>query len=83
MGLDGFSKDTHVVTYTASRDGSVPEEFKDLPQEIDPSIGEPLLFKEKTHTEARENFYLGHALKKSYKNLRRFKVHSHKKVKKY
>jgi len=29
MGLN-YSKDTHIVTYTASRDGSVPEEFKDF-----------------------------------------------------
>merc|ERR1712032_307647 len=79
LGIDKITKDTHIITYSASPDGSVPEEFKDFRQEIDPTIGEPLLFKEKTHTDPKSNFHLGYALKKSYKNFRRFKTHSHKK----
>jgi hypothetical protein len=74
MGLN-LNKEDNFIEFKTARDGSVPEEFKDFQQNIDKSIDEPLLFKKKTHTEDRANFKLGIALKKSYKNLKRYKTH--------
>ena len=74
MGLN-LSKEDNYIEFTTARDGSVPEEFNDFEQRIDTSISEPLLFQKKTHTDDRSNFKLGIALKKSYKNLKRYKTH--------
>ena len=63
FGLNAVSKESHVVKFTSAADGSVPEEFKDFEQDIDPAIAEPHLFRKKTHTEDRDNFKLGMALK--------------------
>lgn len=63
IGPEAIVKNDHVVRFTSAPDGSVPEEFKDLRQDIDSSISEPLMWRKKTHTEDRQNVKLGHALK--------------------
>ena len=74
LGLD-LKKEDNYIEFKTARDGSIPEEFKDFEQNIDVTIGEPLVYQKKTHTEDRANFKLGIALKKSYKNLKRYKTH--------
>ena len=63
-----------MITYASNPD-NLPEEFKDLPLEIDDSIDIPLTARTKTHTDPRENFYLAKKLMKSYRKMRRFKIH--------
>lgn len=74
LGLN-LNKEDNYIEFKTARDGSVPEEFKDFEQNIDETMGEPLIYQKKTHTEDRANFKLGIALKKSYKNLKRYKTH--------
>ena len=74
LGLN-LNKEDNYIEFKTARDGSVPEEMADFEQNIDETIGEPLIYQKKTHTEDRANFKLGIALKKSYKNMRRYKTH--------
>lgn len=71
--MKSLNPDEAVITY--SSDGNIPEEFKDYRVEMDNSVDTPLGARVKTHTEDRQNFFLGHAYKQSYKKFRRFKEH--------
>jgi len=51
VGLDDINPENSVITFSSRRDGTLPEELKDIPVDIDPTIAEPLAFKKKTHTE--------------------------------
>jgi hypothetical protein len=75
IGPDAIVKNDHVIRFTSAADGSIPEELKDLKQDIDTSISEPILWRKKTHTEDKKNLKLGNALKKSFKTRRSFKVY--------
>ena len=73
LGLDRIdAKNTKIIYSTASE---IPEELKDVPVEIDESIGDPYYLREKTHVSPKRNYRLGMRLKNSYKSLRRYKVH--------
>ena len=73
IGLGNFSAENTTVKF--SSDGTIPEEFKDFPQDLDDTIDYPLNLRQKTHTQDRENFKLGIALRKSYKGNKRYKQH--------
>ena len=55
--------------------GEVPEEFQGYPIDLDESLDIPLTIREKTHTDNKQNQRLGIAIKRSYKNFRRYKKH--------
>ena len=58
LGFNDFSPEHNVITFTSAKDGSVPEEFKDVKQEIDHTISEPQYMKTKTHLQPKTNFKL-------------------------
>jgi hypothetical protein len=68
-----LTKENAVLNFSSS--GEIPEEFSDFPRDIDDSISAPLTIRKKTHTEDRNNFKLGIAIRKSYKENRRYKIH--------
>lgn len=73
LGFNGISAENSQIIFSA--DGSIPDEYKDLPQELDGSIAEPLGLREKTHRVPRENYSLARALKQPDPKLRRYKRH--------
>ena len=70
-GLVGISKENSIVIYKSSSD--LPEEYKDLPEDLDDSMDIPLTAMKKTHTERMQNLKLGAAVMDSHKSFRRFK----------
>lgn len=42
-GLD-LNPEDNIIKFVSARDGSIPEEYQHFKKDIDPSIGEPLLF---------------------------------------
>ena len=75
LGFNSLDPEDNVITFTSAKDGSVPEEFKDFKQNIDPSISEPQYMKTKTHVEAKSNFALANQLKKNYTGFKKYKTH--------
>jgi hypothetical protein len=73
LGFNDLSPENNTIIFSSH--GNVPEEFKDIPLEMDSSINEPFFSKEKTHRTPRSNFKLAGRLKKSYKSFTRYKTH--------
>jgi len=71
--MKALSPENAVISYAS--DGNIPEEFKDYEVDLDDTIDTPLGARVKTHTENRQNFFLGLHYKKSYKRFRRYKDH--------
>lgn len=53
LGFDKIGPDNTVVKYMSGKE--LPEEYKDIPLEIDDSIGIPATYREKTHAETPRN----------------------------
>ena len=51
------------------------EEFADVERDIDESIGYPIVFEKKTHTNPKSNLKTAQALRGSYKQLARYRKH--------
>lgn len=73
LGFNDITAENSKIIFSA--DGTIPDEYKDLPQEIDSSIAEPLGFKEKTHSVHPQNFKLAQALKQTNPKWKRYKRH--------
>lgn len=81
MGLKSFTKDNTKITMIENEDGSVPEEFKDFPVEIDEDFTIPMGMREKKFTDPRKNMWLGLNIRGKDPKAKRYKVFKPKNVK--
>ena len=64
MGFNSLTPEDSVIRFSSEKNYAIPEEFKDFKVDIDETIDVPLTIRKKTHTQDRENFKLGIALKR-------------------
>lgn len=63
----------HDSTKIIFSSGQIPEEYKDLPVEIDENIAAPYYSYEKTHKTPKSNYILASKLRGSFKTHRKYK----------
>ena len=76
LAFDKISPENNVVRFMSHKE--LPVEYKDMPVDIDYSIGIPMPFREKTHAETPYNIQLARANQKADRMLRRELKHVRK-----
>lgn len=57
----------------ASDPNNIPEEFKELPIDIDETLTVPMTARDKTHVNPRENFKLGRVMARAHTNFKKYR----------
>lgn len=72
LGLDNFSKEETTVVFE-SDPAKTPEQFKEIPREIDQEISTPIPWEKKTHKYGKDSYRKAITLRRSYKGLGKYK----------
>ena len=72
LGLDSFSKEETTVVFE-SDPSKTPEQFKEIPREIDQEISTPIPWEKKTHKYGKDSYRKAITLKRSYRALKKYK----------
>lgn len=72
LGIDSFDRQESTVIYE-SDPKSVPEEFKEHKREIVEDLATPIPWEKKTHKYTKATLYKAHALRGSYRGLKKFR----------
>lgn len=72
LGLDSFSKEDTTVVYE-SNPAKTPEQFKELPREIEENLDTPIPWEKKTHKYGKDSFRKAITLRRAYRGLGKYK----------
>ena len=71
VGLNNINKDTSEIIFKSAEE--LPEEYKDIPVNIDESKGMHPRLESKTHRESKKNFKYAASIRRDYKKHKKFR----------